>query len=227
MKLGELIDTRTSFIKRLKLSASGRHQFMRATLQGLAQELGSCSTQVFDADLQDCLGYHLLIRLWQVTSMFSNAQLWDNTGASISIVQLLRARVDGVEDEVEAQATVITNLTTVVNNVSANATFRMGSSVAPSGWNSRIGMQVKGGTVGDWRSAGLFLDANASGTRVVLMTSQIVLSIGAEFMRPFVIQDGVMYGDAFVMDWAKIQNVQITWAQIGSAVIDNLIVRNH
>jgi hypothetical protein len=100
----------------------------------------------------------------------------------------------------------------------------MGTSVAPSGWNSRIGMQVEGGTVGDWKSAGLFLDANASGARVALMAAQIVFSNGTEYMRPFVIQDGVMYGDAFVMDWAKIQNVQITWAQIGSAVIDNLIV---
>lgn len=150
------------------------------------------------------------------------AQLWDNTGASIT--QLLQARVDGVEDEVEAQATAITSLTTVVNNVSANATFRMGSSVAPSGWNSRIGMQVEGGTVGDWKSAGLFLDANASTARVALMASQIVFSNGTEYMRPFVIQDGVMYGDAFVMDWAKIQNVQITWAQIGTAVVNNLIV---
>lgn len=151
-----------------------------------------------------------------------DAQLWDNTGASI--VQLLQARVDGVEGEVEAQTTVITALTTAVNDVSANATFRMGTSVAPSGWNSRIGMQVEGGTVGDWKSAGLFLDANASGARVALMADQVVFSNGLEFKRPFVIQNGIMYGDAFVMDWAKIQNVQITWAQIGSAVIDNLIV---
>ncbi len=158
----------------------------------------------------------------QLTSTFSNVQLWDNTGANI--VQLLQARVDGVEGEVEAQTTVITSLTSIVNDVSANATFRMGTSVAPSGWNSRIGMQVEGGTVGDWKSAGLFLDPNASGARVALMASQIVFSNGTEYMRPFVIQDGVMYGDAFVMDWAKIQNVQITWAQIGSAVIDNLIV---
>lgn len=151
-----------------------------------------------------------------------NAQLWDNTGASI--VQLLQTRVDGVKDEVEAQSTVITQLTTVVNNVSANATFRMASSVAPSGWNSRIGMQVEGGTVGDWKSAGLFLDANASGARIAMIAEQIVFSNGEDYFKPFVIQDGVMYGDAFVMDWAKIQNVQITWAQIGTAVVDNLIV---
>jgi hypothetical protein len=33
-----------------------------------------------------------------------------------------------------------------------------------------------------------------------------------------------MYGEGFVMDWAKIVNVSIEWAQIQSAVINNLIV---
>ena len=62
MTLGELIDAQASFTKRFKSSASGRYQFMRATLQGLAQELGLRGTQVFDPDLQDRLGYHLLKR---------------------------------------------------------------------------------------------------------------------------------------------------------------------
>ena len=62
MTLGQLIDAQASFTKRFKSSASGRYQFMRATLQGLAQELGLRGTQVFDPDLQDRLGYHLLIR---------------------------------------------------------------------------------------------------------------------------------------------------------------------
>lgn len=62
MTLGELIDAQASFTKRFKSSASGRYQFMRATLQDLSRELGLRGTQVFDADLQDRLGYHLLIR---------------------------------------------------------------------------------------------------------------------------------------------------------------------
>ncbi len=188
-----------------------------------AEELASTTAENHNANYSDI--QHLSSRL---TSTFNNAkasweedilvatgpnsaigqqliridtQLWDNTGASI--VQLLQARVDGVEGEVEAQATAITSLTTVVNDVSANATFRMASSVAPSGWNSRIGMQVEGGTVGDWKSAGLFLDAGPNGARVAMIASQLVFSNGDEYFRPFVIQDGVMYGDAFVMDWAK------------------------
>lgn len=62
MTLGELIDAQASFTKRFKSSASGRYQFMRATLQDLSRELGLRGTQVFDDDLQDRLGYHLLIR---------------------------------------------------------------------------------------------------------------------------------------------------------------------
>ena len=45
-----------------KSTASGGYQFMKATLAGLRKELGLRDTQVFTPDLQDRLGYHLLIR---------------------------------------------------------------------------------------------------------------------------------------------------------------------
>ncbi|MCK1975231.1 hypothetical protein LNK20_21330, partial [Bacillus safensis] len=44
-----------------------------------------------------------------------NAQLWDNTGASI--IQLLQVRVDGVEDDVAAQANLITQLSSNIGEV--------------------------------------------------------------------------------------------------------------
>ncbi|WP_273794933.1 phage tail protein [Brucella intermedia] len=151
-----------------------------------------------------------------------NAQLWDNTGASI--IQLLQVRVDGVEDDVAAQANLITQLSSNIGEVSANATFRMGTYVAPSGWNSRIGMEVRGGTTDSYKSAGLFLDVTSTQARIALIAEQIVFSNGTEFFKPFVIQNNVMYGEGFVMDWAKIVNVQIQWAQIQNAVVNNLIV---
>jgi muramidase (phage lysozyme) len=43
-------------------SASGRYQFMKATLMGLAKELRLQAAQVMDGNLQDRLGYHLLKR---------------------------------------------------------------------------------------------------------------------------------------------------------------------
>ncbi len=62
MTIGELIDAQSSFTKRFKSSASGRYQFMRATLQDLSRELGLRGTQIFDANLQDRLAFHLLKR---------------------------------------------------------------------------------------------------------------------------------------------------------------------
>ncbi|MCO7729111.1 hypothetical protein NJB93_21445, partial [Brucella intermedia] len=135
-----------------------------------------------------------------------------------------QVRVDGVEDDVTAQANLITQLSSNIGEVSANATFRMGTYAAPSGWNSRIGMEVRGGTNDSYKSAGLFLDVTSTQARIALIAEQIVFSNGTEFFKPFVIQNNVMYGEGFVMDWAKIVNVQIQWAQIQNAVVNNLIV---
>ena len=43
-------------------SAAGRYQFMNATLKDLKAQLGLGGIQVFDANLQDRLGFHLLKR---------------------------------------------------------------------------------------------------------------------------------------------------------------------
>lgn len=45
-----------------KSTASGGYQFMRATLGDLRKELGLRDSQIFNPDLQDRLGYHLLKR---------------------------------------------------------------------------------------------------------------------------------------------------------------------
>jgi muramidase (phage lysozyme) len=62
MTVDELIGHQAGFTKAFGSSASGRYQFMKATLQGLKSELGLRGTQVMDHDLQDRLGYHLLRR---------------------------------------------------------------------------------------------------------------------------------------------------------------------
>ena len=63
MTFGEVVDAGKSWTRRFKSSAAGRYQFMRATLIGIAKELRSLSgTDLFDADLQDRLGYYLLKR---------------------------------------------------------------------------------------------------------------------------------------------------------------------
>lgn len=62
MTLGEVIKAGPSWTKAYRSSAAGRYQFMNATLKGLRTELGLNDSQIFDANLQDRLGYHLLKR---------------------------------------------------------------------------------------------------------------------------------------------------------------------
>lgn len=62
MTLDELILNQAGFTKNFGSSASGRYQFMRATLQDLKKELKMSGREKFTPDLQDRLGYHLLKR---------------------------------------------------------------------------------------------------------------------------------------------------------------------
>lgn len=62
LTLGELRPLQKSFTNKYGSSATGRYQFMYATLGGLIDELRLRMAQIFDADLQDRLAFHLLIR---------------------------------------------------------------------------------------------------------------------------------------------------------------------
>lgn len=62
MTVDEVIAAGPGWTKAHKSSAAGRYQFMNNTLKGLKKELGLRGSQVFDANLQDRLGYHLLLR---------------------------------------------------------------------------------------------------------------------------------------------------------------------
>lgn len=65
MTLGEVLASGPIWAQTFGSSACGRYQFMAGrnhTLQGLKNELGLLDRQIFDANLQDRLGYHLLLR---------------------------------------------------------------------------------------------------------------------------------------------------------------------
>lgn len=62
MTVDELLENQAGFTSAFGSSAAGAFQIMRATLAGLKSELRLRGNQVFDADLQDRLGYHLLKR---------------------------------------------------------------------------------------------------------------------------------------------------------------------
>jgi len=62
MTIGEVVDAQRTWSKNHGSSAAGGYQFMRATLIDLSKELHLRGDQVFNPDLQDRLGYHLLKR---------------------------------------------------------------------------------------------------------------------------------------------------------------------
>ncbi|MBS9720157.1 hypothetical protein JYU29_05585 [Tianweitania sp. BSSL-BM11] len=62
MTVDEILGAMASWSKRFGSSATAGYQFMRSTLTDLKRELRLRGTQIFDEDLQDRLGYHLLKR---------------------------------------------------------------------------------------------------------------------------------------------------------------------
>lgn len=62
MTLAEVQLAQKGWTKKFGSSATGRYQFMHATLKGLIVELKLSTAQKLDADLQDRLGFHLLKR---------------------------------------------------------------------------------------------------------------------------------------------------------------------
>jgi hypothetical protein len=62
MTVDELQHWQPGFTKSFGSSASGAYQFMRATLQDLEKKLSLTGSEIFDAELQDRLGFELLKR---------------------------------------------------------------------------------------------------------------------------------------------------------------------
>ena len=62
MTIGDVVDAQAGWSKNHGSSAAGRYQFMKATLIDLSKELRLRGNQIFDADLQDRLAYHLVKR---------------------------------------------------------------------------------------------------------------------------------------------------------------------
>lgn len=111
-------------------------------------------------------------------------------------VSLIQTQIEDLGDTVQANADAITALSATVNNVSANATFRMGVEAAPSGWSSRIAMQVQVGTEGNYIDGGLYIDATTTQSRIVLDADQLILTNGTDTQKPFTFIDGEAVMDA-------------------------------
>lgn len=126
-------------------------------------------------------------------------------------VDLLQTQINVVDGKVEANATAITALSATVNNVSADATFRMGVVASPSGWTSRIAMQVRVGTNDNYKNAGIYLDATTTQSRVVIDAGQFVVTDGTNSKQPMLFTGG---------------ELTLAVVNVGTAYFDTLQSRN-
>ena len=111
--------------------------------------------------------------------------------AEATAVSSLETRVDTVGGVSSANALAITSLTSTINDVTADATFRMETSAAPSGWTARIGMQVRVGTSDTYKFAGIFLDTTTTLSRVAIIADQFIVTDNTNFKNPFIFTGGV------------------------------------
>lgn len=132
--------------------------------------------------------------------------------ASAAAVSELSASVDDLEGDVSANASAITALQASIGDVSGSATFRMGTGYTPAaGWTSRIGLEARVNSGATFRSSGLYLEATASSSRIVIDTDQFAIMTGGALTALF---DA---GTAYIAN-ARIRN--LTAANISATKLD-------
>lgn len=145
-------------------------------------------------------------------------------------VSLLNAGIVANADGITANSNAITQVNAAVGEVSASGTFRVQAYASPGDAWVRGGLQFSADNGVSFEEANIFLDARTAGTprsRIMLDAEQVVigdLSSPATVYRPFVIANGKLYADELYVDYAKIENVNIGWAEIGDAVVNNLVI---
>jgi prefoldin subunit 5 len=107
-----------------------------------------------------------------------------------SAVDLLQTQINTIDGEVTANAQAITALQVQVGDVSASVTVRGEATAAPSGWSARYGIQVRGGSGGNWSSASMFMDVNGSQSRVVINADQFIVTNGTNSQAPLTFISG-------------------------------------
>ncbi|MBZ9808121.1 phage tail protein [Mesorhizobium sp. ESP-6-2] len=135
--------------------------------------------------------------------------------ANSTAVQELSTTVTAQGATIATNASAILALQSSYGDVSAGATFKMATGYTPAaGWSSRIGIQVRVDTASAFRDAGLFLEATATQSRIILSATSLYfgdLSSGSA-VNPLVFTGGQWY---------------LGSVKIGSANIDDLAVTSH
>lgn len=152
----------------------------------------------------------------QATSLtFLSASLDDK--ASASALSSLSATVSDIEGDITAVSNAITSLSAgITPGDVTSALFEMKSVSAPSGWDSRIALQVKGGAGDTFRSAGIFLDTQSGkASRAVIEADQFLVQNGTGAEAPFMVSGGTVY----------LTNVNIENAEVGNLLVDTINIR--
>ncbi|TPL06693.1 phage tail protein [Mesorhizobium sp. B2-4-11] len=135
--------------------------------------------------------------------------------ATSTAVQELSTTVTAQGGTITANSSAITALQTSYGDVSAGATFRMGTGYTPSaGWTSRTAFENRVTSGGTFRAAGIYLEATSTQARVLMDAQSFYfgdLSSGSA-VNPLVFTSGQWYLGSI---------------KIGSANIDNLAVTSH
>lgn len=114
-----------------------------------------------------------------------NAAVGSNTSSITTLTQV-------VADNQTSTANSIQSLTSTINGVSANTTFRAQTVAAPAGYNARIALQARVDTSDSYKSAGIFLDVTPTLSRVAVIADQFVVASGADLRNPFIFTAGVL-----------------------------------
>lgn len=128
-------------------------------------------------------------------------------------------RIPALQTIVTAISNAVIALESGYGDATANANFRMTTTAGPAGYSARIGMEARTGGAGAYRAASFFIDvpaATGDPTRIVMMADQVVITNGSVVRAPFIFMGGGLW----------LNEVNVGWARISTAVIGNLIVQD-
>lgn len=130
--------------------------------------------------------------------------------ADASTVSLLQSRVDNVDGQITAVSNALTEVNASVNDVSANATWRMTATAGTSG-SVKIAAYGRLNTGSTWRQAGWFVNITPTGSQFVVLANQFAIADpndDGSFTYPFVVQNGEVYAQNMRLGTLKFDQLQ-------------------
>jgi hypothetical protein len=130
-----------------------------------------------------------------ITSLRSDLGTLDGvvgTKASTTALNSLSTKVTDVEGKISAVSDSVTKVTSRVDDVSADATFRMTTASGPTGF-ARIAMQARVSVSEGFRAVGLYIDVptdTSQPTQFLINADRFAIVNGNSKKQPFVVENG-------------------------------------